>query len=562
MKQLEAGELPLSKVFSSDFDFLIPDYQRPYAWGTEEALQLLDDLEDSLTRNVDEPYFLGSVVLVKVKGEPRSEVIDGQQRLTTLTILLALLRDLTGNADLAKELGEFVQEPGSIVLGKQAKPRLGLRTRDAAFFAKHVQAPAQLLALMSLDDNGLKTDAQKAVRDNAAALHKRLSQWSEEKRQQLAAMLGLRTYLVVVSTPDLASAHRIFSVMNARGLDLSAADIFKSLVIGAVPNEHKGSYAEKWEDAEQDLGREAFADLFLHIRTIVAKTRAQRELLKEFPEQVLNAYLPDRAREFVDTVLLPYSEANERLLNQDFGGGQTWESVNAWLRRLVQLDNNDWRPPALWALRHHGDDPAFLNSFLARLERLAASMLLRRVYATPRVQRYIELLKELESGAGLAASSFDLTSEELAETRARIAGDLYLVRAVRKYVLLRLDEALAKSPGVAYNHGLITVEHVLPQNPQSDSKWLSDFDEDQREAWTHKIANLVLLNRAKNSEAQNYDFADKKAKYFTSHNGVATFALTSQVLGTPVWTPDVLEDRQGMLVTALSNEWSLHGVTN
>ena len=63
MKDLVAGEYPLRKVFSSDFEFTIPDYQRPYSWGNEQALQLLDDLEAALDRADDDPYFLGSIVL-------------------------------------------------------------------------------------------------------------------------------------------------------------------------------------------------------------------------------------------------------------------------------------------------------------------------------------------------------------------------------------------------------------------------------------------------------------------------------------------------------------------
>ncbi|WP_202971195.1 HNH endonuclease family protein [Saccharothrix sp. ALI-22-I] len=74
---------------------------------------------------------------------------------------------------------------------------------------------------------------------------------------------------------------------------------------------------------------------------------------------------------------------------------------------------------------------------------------------------------------------------------------------------------LTRRPGVTYDHKLITVEHVLPQTPGQDSQWLGLFDDDQRARWTHRIANLVLLNHEKNSEAQNYDFETKKQKYFT-----------------------------------------------
>lgn len=136
VKQLEAHEVPLRKVFCSDYDFRIPEYQRPYSWGTEQACQLLEDLTEALDRGPDEPYFLGSVVLVKSSDETSADVIDGQQRLTTLTILLAVLRDLTVDPGLARELEVMLQEPGSKVQGLASKPRLTLRDRDSDFFRR------------------------------------------------------------------------------------------------------------------------------------------------------------------------------------------------------------------------------------------------------------------------------------------------------------------------------------------------------------------------------------------------------------------------------------------
>jgi hypothetical protein len=556
VKQLEAGEFPIHKVFSSDYDFGIPDYQRPYSWETEQASQLLADLEDALDRDDDEPYFLGSIVLVKQPGKAMAEVIDGQQRLTTLTILLSVLRELTSNEELATDLGDMLREKGNIVQGLQPRPRLRLRQRDAAFFTQHVQQPGGLDAVLKGSAQP-GNDAQKAVCANTLALHGALVGWPEERRLALVQLLGNRTYLVVVSTPDLVSAHRIFSVMNSRGLDLTPADIFKANVIGALPPGASEEYADKWEDVEEDLGRTEFADLFLHVRMVFAKERAKRELLKEFPEQVLNQYLPDRAKEFVDDVVVPYAAAYEAIDKADYSAPMGADKVNAWLRRLAQLDNNDWRPPALWAVRHHAQDPAYLDRFLQRLERLSASMLLRRTYATPRAGRFAQLLKELDEGLGLEAPAFELPEEERKDTLARLEGEIYLVTKVRKYVLLRLDEMLANNPGVSYDHPLITVEHVLPQTPAAGSDWLTLFTDQERVRWTHRLANLVLLNRQKNSEAQNYEFAKKKEKYFTSPNGVVTFALTSQVLNTASWTPQLLEARQASLLTTLANGWDL-----
>ncbi len=555
--QISARELPLYKVFCSDFEFHIPNYQRPYAWKVEQASQLLVDLTDALDRGDDEPYFLGSVVLVQVEGAVRAEVIDGQQRLTTLTILLAILRDLTENSELALELEKMIQEPGAIITNLRARPRLSLRDRDASFFEVRIQTPQSITGLLAALPDALENDAQRAVQNNTKALHAVLSAWSEERRLALTRMLGERTIVVIVSTPDQTSAHRIFSVMNARGLDLSPADIFKAQVIGDLSDDLTETYSEKWENAEDSLGRDDFADLFLHIRMIFAKERGRVELLKEFPEQVLASYLPGKATAFVDNVLVPYADAYEELRDFSYSSETGADKVNAWFRRLSQLDNNDWRPPALWALRRHRDDPAWLDSFFKALERLAASMLIRRVYATPRASRYADLLRQLDADAALDAGAFELSDEERAETIRQLDGELYLAASVRKYVLLRLDEVLANNPGVTYEHPLITVEHVLPQNPRADSTWTRDFSQDQRTFWTHRIANLVLLNRRKNAEAQNFDFARKKSMYFVSGHGIAAFALTTQVLSQDSWTPDLLERRQADLLAQLKVEWAL-----
>ncbi|MFI8006243.1 DUF262 domain-containing protein [Streptomyces sp. NPDC086010] len=556
MAQLEAREVPLHKVFCSDYDFRIPDYQRPYAWQPEQAQQLLADLEEALLRGDGEPYFLGSLVLVKDSRTAEADVIDGQQRLTTLTILLAVLRDLAQQPDVVTNLVAMISEPGNTVLGLKAKPRLTLRPRDAEFFHQHIQTSGSIKTLLALNPHNLRTDAQRAVQDNARALNTALTSWSDDQRLALCKLMGVQTFLVAVSTPDLDSAHRIFSVMNSRGLDLSPADIFKAQIIGEIDEQVSETYARRWEDAEESLGREEFSDLFLHIRMIFSGERARQELLKEFQTQVLSRYKGGRAQEFVDEVLVPYAEASAMIRDKTYAAGEGSRQVNLWFRRLLLLDNNDWWPAALWALHSHGDDPQWLGSFFRLLERLAASMFIRRVYTTPRVSRFAELLSELNRGLGLDAPAFQLTEQERTDTLARLDGDVYYGLRTRRFILLRLDELLSEDDIVAtYDAPRITVEHVLPQNPGLQSKWRADFTVDDRKKWTHRLANLVLLSRAKNSQVQNLDFTDKKERYL--RRGVVAFPLTTQVLGQTTWTPEHLEKRQTELLGILTEEWRL-----
>jgi hypothetical protein len=557
LQPLKAAEINLGKLFTDDYDFVIPEYQRPYAWGEEESMQLLSDLQSALERDTQEPYFLGSIVLIKDAAGARSEVIDGQQRLTTLTLLIAVLRDLVENPALRADIHKFIEEPAIEWDERPARPRLVLRPRDAQFFRDYVQTDGATAELVAISDNLTSTDSQRYLRDNARALRADLASREQEELQRLYKMMAKRTYVVTVSTPDLNSAYRIFSVMNARGLPLSPPDIFKSQIIGAMPQSQRSHYADVWEKLEEDLGRSEFGDLFLYIRAIMSQTRAVRSLLQEFPEQVLSSYLPDNGVSFIKQILQPYATANSRLLAQDFQGEPAWHGVNAWLKRLSQLDNDDWRPVALWALKEYADDAAFLNSFLEKLERLAASMLIRRVYSTPRAQRYMDLLKQLAGGAGLDSTAFELTPLEKLRTLACLNGEIYLTPPVRKYVLLRLDSILADEPGASYDHKTITVEHVLPQNPDGDSQWLEHFDEDQAQYWTHRLGNLLLLNRRKNSQARNYEFSVKKDRYFTSGRGVAIFALTTQVLSEVEWTPEVVKRRHEKLVGVLQEAWAI-----
>src|SRR5699024_4900521 len=212
--------------------------------------------------------------------------------------LIAILRDLVTNHELRRDIHQFIEEPAVNWDDKPARPRLTLRPRDAKFFHDYVQADGATEVLVDISDNLIVTDSQRLLRDNARELREELLTWEPEDLQRLYKMMAKRAYLVTVSTPDLNSAYRIFSVMNSRGLPLSPSDIFKSQVIGALDEDKRSSYADMWESWEEELGRDEFGDLFLYIRAIFAQMRGRSSLLQEFPKQVLTNYLPDNAEGF------------------------------------------------------------------------------------------------------------------------------------------------------------------------------------------------------------------------------------------------------------------------
>lgn len=556
--KIQATEYPISRAFSNDFVFTIPLYQRPYAWTTEQAGELLDDLIASLgdgNKPIDDvnPYFLGSIVLIK-GDKADAQVVDGQQRLSTLTILLAALRTLV-QPKYAQALTKLLYEEGDPLLGTPNRYRLTLAKRDADLFKEYIQDEGGISKLKDLN-SAVLSDSQKNIKENALLFLKSLEKFSDSQRVRLAQFITNRCFLVVVSTPDFDSAYRIFSVLNDRGLDLSPTDILKAEIIGQIPDEQKETYNSRWEDIEAALGREAFKDLFSHIRMISRKAKLGDTIIKEIRDYVKPS---DNPQEFIDTTLSPLADAFYDIKTATYTSTNRAAEVNNLFGWLNKFDNSDWIPPAILYLSDNENNPDQLVRFFSDLERLGAGLMIRRANINERIGRYGRLLTAIEGGANLYTpeSPLQLTSEEQSDILKILNGDLYLVDKIRLYVLLRLDAALAGG-NASYNFSTITVEHVLPQNPASSSVWVQWFtDQQERGKYVHRLGNLLLLSRKKNSEAQNYDFVQKKQKYFTTKTGVSPFALTTQVLTEQEWTPEVIERRQKKLIDKLKEVWRL-----
>jgi hypothetical protein len=436
-----------------------------------------------------------------------------------------------------------------------------LRERDAKFFRDYIQNEGGIAKLLELKE-AILPDSQAHIRDNALHLLEKLQQLSEEQCFRLTQFIITGCLLVVVSTPDMDSAYRIFSVLNDRGMDLSHTDILKSDIIGKIPEDQQEEYNRRWEDTEVMLGRDTFQDLFSHIRMIYRKAKQKDSVLKEVREFVRPSADPIH---FIDEVLCPAAQAYDDIQDCCYESNQHAEAINTYFGYLNRIDNADWLPPAIAYLSKYRHQPGKLLTFFEDLDRLASGLMIKRADINQRIRRYSALLTWIEENQDLSQSDspLHLTTEECETIIQRLNGPLYLETKIRLYALLRLDQYLADGNAV-YNFSRITVEHVLPQNPSLNSQWLEWFpDEEKRQEYVHCLGNLTLLPGYKNSSAQNYDFKTKKEKYFsrqqreTAKGSVSPFAITTQVLNTTEWTPIVIEKRQIELINTFKELWRL-----
>ncbi len=560
---IEAIQKNLANIFNlSSYQFEIPTYQRPYAWKEEQASDLINDIISAFPYGEEEPqeYFLGSIVVIKPStNSPQSEVVDGQQRLTSLTLLFSVLRHL-----LPVEEEEVKQEISEILYKKSRRQELiglKLREQDEFFFNKYVRNTWALDDLLG-KDTGFETDSQRLIRENAITFISQIKQQCPQNIKLAQWIIHLfdsiikYCYLVVVSTQDFDTAYRIFSTLNTRGLDLEPCDILKAEILGAIKDSQKREqYRKIWDGEESDLGREDFNMLFTHIHRIKLKERPRKNIISEYRERIKPIESPEQ---FIDEDLKPYSDKFE-IINRGLFSADNKDlekKVNQLFAWLGRIDNSDWIPPAIHFLVNYPNKAEDIYTFFKALERLAASLMILRRNINERAQTYKRVLEGIDHGLDQAIEAVDkaVTEVDKKDIIKILDGELYLSSQIRKYVLLRLDSELAEgnfSP--SFDVKQITIEHVLPQNPK-EGCWDNWSNEDHQN-WVHRLGNLVLLSKKKNSEAQNFSFDEKKDKYFKSKT--VTFPLTSRVLNTPEWTVAVVEENQEEYRKVLSQLWDL-----
>jgi hypothetical protein len=618
---LRAGAFAVADVLSDRYAFTIPAYQRPYAWTAEQVEQLLDDALEAMDRarsQTDQGYFLGSIVLHKQEDDPTSEVVDGQQRLISLTIIFAVMRDLYRSR----------QDARSAVATGAGRPRVLPRPRDRDFFLRFVQAdnatarnpdgwqideamstsaPAETAAAEEDEEDEFVTqgdisgdvlvsdelengeddpepdtddgsddgaeaqespigDSLRNFIANRDAVRDRLRPLSEARAAALCSFLLERCFLVVVEVPRGDQAHRVFSVLHTRGLDLSDTDVLKAEVLGGIHDESEQlRHQAIWERWEDRLGRDDFERLFSHLRMISRKAKQQLSVAEELRKSYPIARDPAG---FLVKTLGPMAEALHQIRSCQFAHPQadpaTVANINRSLKYLSWVTNDAWVPPAMAYLVRHAATPDRIAQFVRVLERLAYALMILKKNDNERIARYGAVLRAIEQGREFSriGSPLTLLQRDRALILRRLASSRFGDEKWCLPVMKRLDAACIplSQPLPAYDAtGLAkaNVEHVLPKNIPPQSEWLKLFKtKTARVGHVHRIGNLIVLSRQDNDAVRNTDFEDKRKVYFAPDN-TSPFGLKQAIQHETRWTPKVIERRSRAMVGRLAKVWGL-----
>lgn len=550
-----SNQVSLDKLFIKDIFqkwYRIPSYQRPYVWEKDQVFDLLDDITNAYARDKESEYFLGSLVLQEKENRDYQDfdILDGQQRLTTLFLITAVIRDLTKNEDRKRTCQESIFRKGN----------------------KDDNIPERLRIIFDIRDE-VKDFVDTYVKHDGATLSEKIKDIAEDKKQNQSvynmanAILYIQQYfnrnnniddffpflrtkvlLISVSTKNLDDAFNLFTVLNNRGMKLRSADILKSDNLSLIEDKVEVSkYAKHWEHIESYFG-EDFDGFLSHLQSILTKEKARLNLLDEFEKNVFKANKLNKGKDFFDFVK-KYKEHYEFL----FDSNQNLELKNLIKLMQVGFVSDLWIAPLLRYYDKFGKENLF--DFVKKLNNKFASDWIANLTPNNRIYNMNEVISQIEN----LENSNDLLGHNCLKIDEKailefIQSDIYGKRPARYIILLvnYLDHS-QETEFVIPN--TISVEHILPQNPTNDSQWRKDFNDENLAEWTDKIGNLIIISRRKNSSQGNKDFIEKKKKYFA---GKVELGRSAKIMSDyQSWTPTELQDNHKKVIQKLKENYEI-----
>jgi uncharacterized protein with ParB-like and HNH nuclease domain len=573
------GEIKSEKILVKDVFkmwFRIPEYQRPYVWGFEQINDLLDDLTFAQQTKPDSEYFLGSIVFQTKpaapdlnRSFPENDVLDGQQRMTTLLLLLAVIRDLTDDFKTEKKCQEYIYQEADEYEEIPERTRIVYSIEDTVqnFFDEYVKTIGKTNNEDTLSKTAEKI-ANVSVKNMAKGILEIRNFFNKNesiKPEVLLHFLINRVLMIYVATEDLEDAFRLFMILNDRGIPLRNSDILKATNLGALDSEvDKIKYAKLWQQAEGDLSDEF--DRFLnHIRTILVKEKARLSLLQEFEDKIYNPKEKDKITGQKKPILLSKGKETfdliEKYLNlyKTLSEGQNYNEIgNFEFDNLIKvmvtgLPATDWMPPLLRYFDKFGYKR--LLEFLKKLDNKFSADWVSQYTPTDRIEAMNGIIKEIDlantENDVFVSGCFDIDRDSFLRV---LDGPVYGKRFAR-YLLLKLDYYFQNHDHKMHFETL-SVEHILPQEPAEDSQWVKEFTAEQRDEWTHKLGNLVLITRRKNSSLGRLDFVEKVKKYFEKN--IDTCPNSLRVLNKyQQWNSVELKGNHSTILSKIQEQYSI-----
>ncbi|GAA9907515.1 DUF262 domain-containing protein [Helicobacter pylori] len=529
----------------------------------------MNDLFENYEDHREDDYFCGSLVFIQPDKDKKTDIVDGQQRLSTFILLAKVLATLYPVDDKRQR---YLQESWSDrhengekkkrkrldfdLVGSNAKKDF----QDALDFFDDLDA--------SKGENSKSNDPSKGKNSylkNAICLKNYLEKKEIEDINDFIQWLYLKVNFITITCSDTDMALRIFNVLNARGLPLHATDIFKGELLKKLTEEkEQEELATRWENLRQKCLDNGFAmeTLFsqhlTYLNPVTSKEKMEKRLVTWFKN--------------LNKTPLEYLKGVEDFYNAYC---EVLEMQDRHAHLLSYLASDFWRIILCTSILHN-----YSQSEIEDLKELLVKFYYQNWVAEqkePKKQtncNIINALKEkknIDDIISIVKQYLDknkitqnfrekLKDDHLYEKHKKSSKNSWLRPILILVEYFMSDDPKPKRIQMDKN---LHVEHILPQKPTLSSQWVKDFSEEERELYTHSLVNLTLLGGKRNTEASNLDFKDKKKIYMGEEirsdkkepfRVMTCYKMTIDIAHHYTeWTPKSLEKREKELIEIIES---------
>ncbi|MFT2615910.1 DUF262 domain-containing protein [Helicobacter pylori] len=591
MAEMKPDKKSLKKILvvGNDTYYQIPIYQRPYQWGKEQCEELLNDLFENYEDHGEDDYFCGSLVLIQSdEGNKTYDIVDGQQRLSTFILLAKVLATLydkdlndkdykTSRGFLEKSLGDTDGEKRKRLDFDPIESNAKKDFQDALDFFDDLDA--------SKGEGSKSNDPSKGKNNylkNAICLINYLREKEIENINAFIRWLYFKVVFIKTTCSNISMALRIFSVLNARGLPLHAIDVFKVELLKKLAKEKdQEEFVSRWNALRQKCSKN---ESKFPKRKENKREKDAAEILFSWYLTYLNPVtsgknMEERLADQFERLNKPPLEYLKGIENFYNAYCKVLEMQDRHAHLLSYLASDFWRIILCTSILHN-----YSQSEIETLKELLVKFYYQHWVAEqkePKKQtncNIINALKEkknIDDIISIVKQYLDknkitqnfrekLKDDHLYEKHKKSSKNSWLRPILILVEYFMSDDPKPKRIQMDKN---LHVEHILPQKPTLSSQWAKDFSEEERECYTHSLANLTLLGGEKNPKASNLDFKDKKKIYMGEEiklnkkkpfKVMTCYKMTIDIAHHYTeWTPKSLEKRKEELIKIIESVLTL-----
>ncbi len=545
--------------------YMIPEFQRDFSWNEENWEDLWQDLTD-IFEDKEEQHYMGAIVLQNTKDKKTFIIVDGQQRITTLSLFIIAiakhLKDLIANNIDSQDNRQRLQKILDTYIGEKSisdlyyKSKLTLNENNDSFYQSKILEFKEPINYAKL------RDSEKLIYDAYRYFYKNIGQYFKNINGEILGKFLEKTLdglvFIQITVDDDISAYTVFETLNARGVELTTTDLLKNYLFALVAKFGKAGsefkiLKENWQQIVDIVGLKKFPTFLRFYLNSKQKIVRKERLFKEIKKQVKT---PKQAIELIDTLKkTAYLYAAIINPNDDFWSEfPKQKEIRQYLSEL-KLFGVTQPIPLIFAVFDTK------NEWLAKLLKILVSIsfrynvigklnpnLMEKVYNKIAIMIYnneISKFNTLKENLKEIYVNDDTFVNIFKTKEIPTAGKN---KSLVKYILTKIENQISEKE---YNHldSNFTIEHILPEN--FDENWNKAFS-NEADKYIYRLGNYTLLEKKFNHKLGNKHFTEKLRFYKKSQ-----FKLSKDELNYDEWNISTLNNYQSKLAKYAKSVWKL-----